>query len=135
MVGLGEVGRVLFEPLREGRGFMVCGLDLDKEGMDEVGQNLDHLLREVDVMYICVLGAYREEFADIVAGYVEGFEPKPAIINSTAQSKTTKEVQGRCRDCLAAFSHPWGTEKIGTCEMEVETLIEIVLADTTNPWH
>ena len=110
VVGLGEVGRPLYELLKECGKFLVYGFDIDEEKMREVGQSRSGLPSEVDVMHVCIPCFSREEFVDVVVGYVERFKPKLVIINSTVQPGTTMDVHKRC-GCLVAHSPIRGVHK------------------------
>ena len=103
VVGLGEVGRPLFELLDESGCFIVHGIDLDEAKMGEVGQHKKNLVKEVDIMHICIPCVNQEKFISTVANYAKQFKPKLVIINSTVMPRTTKEVSKRC-ECLVAHS-------------------------------
>ena len=110
VVGLGEVGRPLFELLRESERFVVYGFDIDEEKMREVGQSRSGLPSEVDVIHVCIPCFSRDEFVDVVVGYVERLKPKLVIIHSTVPSGTTLDVHKRC-GCLVAHSPVRGVHK------------------------
>jgi len=109
VIGLGEVGRPLFELLRESGHFDVFGLDLDKEKMREVGQ--DTLPSEVDIMHICIPCLSPDEFTDIVVDYVKRLKPNLVIIGSTVPPGTTEKVHEQCGGCLVAHSPFRGVHK------------------------
>lgn len=71
VVGLGKVGRALFELLEESAKFAVYGFDIKKERICEVGQTI--LPSEVDVMHICIPCSDRNYFLDSTVGYVKRF--------------------------------------------------------------
>jgi len=75
VVGLGEVGRALFELLKESGRFEVYGFDLDANKMREIGQSAV-LPEKVDVMHVCFPCAGKEEFVGSVVGYVGRFKPR-----------------------------------------------------------
>jgi UDP-N-acetyl-D-mannosaminuronate dehydrogenase len=110
VVGLGEIGRTLFELLKEANSFNVYGLDSDKTKMDAVGQDKSKLPKEVDTMHVCLPCKSQKAFADDVAGYVKQFNPKLVIINSTVPPGTTKKLQQSC-SCLVAHSPARGVHK------------------------
>jgi len=110
VVGLGEVGRPLYELLKEGGKFLVYGFDIDEEKMREVGQSRSGLPSEVDVVHVCISCFSQDEFVDVVVGYVEWFKPKLVIINSTVQPGTTMDVHKHC-GCLVAHSPVRGVHK------------------------
>jgi UDP-N-acetyl-D-mannosaminuronate dehydrogenase len=110
VVGLGEIGRTLFELLKEENIFIVYGLDSDKTKMDAVSQDKSKLPKEVDTMHVCLSCKSQEAFTNAVAGYVKQFKPKLAIINSTVPPGTTKKLQRSC-GCLVAHSPARGVHK------------------------
>jgi len=90
VVGLGEVGRPLFELLKESRKVLVYVWDVDKEKMQDIRQG--DLTREVDVVHICYRCSGQEEFVNTTVDYVRQFRPKLTIINSTVPPGTTEKV-------------------------------------------
>jgi len=112
VVGLGEVGRPLFELLRESGMFEVYGFDLDTEKMRSVGQSEDVLPPAVDVMHVCIPCFDKEDFVNSVVGYVGRFKPKLVIVNSTVAPGTTAEIYRRVNGlCLVAHSPVRGVHK------------------------
>jgi UDP-N-acetyl-D-mannosaminuronate dehydrogenase len=103
VIGLGEVGRPMFELLNESRHFIVHGYDLDEAKMSEVRQHKKDLPKEVDIMHVCIPCVSQEQFVNIVADYAKQFKPRLVIINSTVIFGTTNEVSKRCQ-CLVAHS-------------------------------
>jgi len=110
VVGLGEVGRPLYELLRESGRFVVYGFDIDEAKMREVGQSGRGLPSELDVMHVCVPCFSRDEFVNVVVSCVERFKPKLVIVNSTVPSGTTMDVHKSC-GCLVAHSPVRGVHK------------------------
>ncbi len=111
VVGLGEVGRPLFELLRESEKFDVYGYDLDADKMRGIGRSCV-LPNNIDVMHVCIPCHDKEEFVKSVAGYVERFNPKLVIINSTVAPGTTVDVYRRIKgQCLVAHSPVRGVHK------------------------
>lgn len=111
VVGLDEVGRPLFELLKESGRFVVYGFDVEEERMREVGQNPSSLPSEVDVMHVCIPSFSRDEFVNVAVGYVKRFKPKLVIIDSTVQLGTTMDVHKCCSGCLVAHSPVRGVHK------------------------
>jgi UDP-N-acetyl-D-mannosaminuronate dehydrogenase len=103
VVGLGEVGRTLFEILEESGEFTVYGYDLDEAKMNQVGQHQKDLPKNVDTMHICLPCVKQDKFVAVTTGYAMQFKPKLLIIHSTVMPGTTKEVSERCK-CLVAHS-------------------------------
>jgi len=109
-MGLGEIGRTLFELLKEKDSFAVYGLDLDETKMRAAGQDRSKLPNEVDTMHVCLPCKNQDNFVDTVDSYAKKFKPKLLIINSTVPPGTTKKVQQSCK-CLVAHSPARGVHK------------------------
>jgi len=90
VVGLGEVGRSLFELLRESKKFEVYGWDIDEKKMEDVQQG--DLPKKVDVLHICYLCRNQETFVKTTVDYMRRFRSELAIINSTVPPGTTERV-------------------------------------------
>jgi len=90
VVGLGEVGRSLFELLKESGRFEVYGWDVDKEKMQDIQQS--KLPTKVDVLHICYRCSGQEEFLNAAVDYVRRFKPELTIINSTVPPGTTEKL-------------------------------------------
>jgi UDP-N-acetyl-D-mannosaminuronate dehydrogenase len=110
VVGLGEIGRTLFELLKEKSRFTVYGLDLDKTKMRATSQDVSKLPQEVDTMHICLPCKNQDKFVATVTNYANQFKPKLLIINSTVPPGTTMKVQQSCT-CLVAHSPARGVHK------------------------
>jgi UDP-N-acetyl-D-mannosaminuronate dehydrogenase len=110
VVGLGEIGRTLFELLKEKDSFAIYGLDLDETKMRAAGQDRSKLPNEVDTMHVCLPCKNQDNFVDTVDSYAKKFKPKLLIINSTVPPGTTKKVQQSCK-CLVAHSPARGVHK------------------------
>ncbi|MEM1540900.1 MAG: GDP-mannose dehydrogenase [Candidatus Bathyarchaeia archaeon] len=111
IVGLGEVGRPLFELLKESGKFDVYGYDLNEGKMQGV-QKAAALPDNFDVMHVCIPCHDRGEFVENVASYVERFKPKLVIINSTVAPGTTLDVYRRVKGaCLVVHSPVRGVHK------------------------
>ena len=91
IVGLGEVGRVLFELFKESGKFGVYGLDTDKKKMKDIVGEM-RLPENVDVMHICYPCVRQEEFAQTTSDYIRKFKPKLTIIESTVSPGTTQKI-------------------------------------------
>jgi UDP-N-acetyl-D-mannosaminuronate dehydrogenase len=110
VVGLGEIGRTLFDLLKEKDSFTVYGLDLDKTKMRVARQDQSKLPKEVETMHICLPCKNQDNFVATVASYAKQFKPNLLIINSTVPPRTTKKIQQSC-DCLVAHSPARGVHK------------------------
>jgi UDP-N-acetyl-D-mannosaminuronate dehydrogenase len=109
VVGLGDVGRSLFELVKESGRFVVYGFDVDENKMRDVGQK--SLPREVDVMHVCIPCSDKSTFVNAVVGYVKRFNPKLVIIDSTVPPGTTAEAYKRIGECLVSHSPVRGVHK------------------------
>jgi UDP-N-acetyl-D-mannosaminuronate dehydrogenase len=87
VIGLGEVGRPLYEILRSSESFDVYGYDL-REDISPHG--LGELPRGPDFLHICY--PYTEEFIDTVLEYVRILRPKALLIHSTVLPGTTRSI-------------------------------------------
>jgi UDP-N-acetyl-D-mannosaminuronate dehydrogenase len=109
-VGLGEIGRTLFELLKEKGSFTVYGLDLDKTKMRATSQDLSKTPKKIDTLHICLPCKDQDNFVATVTSYANQFKPKLLIINSTVPPRTTKKVQQNCK-CFVAHSPTRGVHK------------------------
>lgn len=107
-MGLGEVGRPLYEILVESRLFSVSALDLDESKMRRVQAAPPD--GKVDVMHVCFPCYSREEFVKAVLEYVRRFDPGITIINSTVPPGTTEELMKKA-GCLIAHSPVRGVHR------------------------
>jgi UDP-N-acetyl-D-mannosaminuronate dehydrogenase len=110
VVGLGEIGRTLFELLKEKDSFTVYGLDLDQAKMRAARQDTSALPKKVDTMHICLPCKDQDKFVATVASYAKQFEPRLLIVDSTVPPGTTKKIQQVC-ECLVAHSPARGVHK------------------------
>jgi UDP-N-acetyl-D-mannosaminuronate dehydrogenase len=100
VVGLGEVGRALFELLRESGRFAVHGFDVDRQRMLAVQQV--ELPETVDTMHVCIPFVGRDEFVKAVTEYAVRFKPGLIIVDSTVMPGTTSIV---CESCGCPVAH------------------------------
>jgi UDP-N-acetyl-D-mannosaminuronate dehydrogenase len=98
VVGLGEVGRSLFELLRESKKFEVYGWDIDEKKMQDVQQG--DLPKKVDVLHICYLCRNQDTFVKTTADYVRRFKPELTIVNSTVPPRTTEKIHAISGGCM-----------------------------------
>ena len=108
VVGLGEVGRAIFDLLKETGRFTVYGFDVDKSKMHDIAQS--SLSTKMDLMHICIPCASQEGFVKAVVEYAKRYKPKLAIIDSTIPPGTTNSVSKQCT-CLVAHSPFRGVHK------------------------
>jgi len=111
VIGLGEVGRPLYDLMKENPGFDVYGLDLNEERMREIGQRELGFPSEFEVMHVCIPCFGKSEYVNTVVGYIYQFKPKLVIINSTVEPQVTMEVYRLCGNCLVAHSPVRGVHK------------------------
>lgn len=90
VIGLGQVGRSIFELLKESGEFSVYGYDVDRKKMQ--GTGVSGLPEKVDVMHICYPCPDEKEFVKITVDYVNRFLPELTIIDSTVPPGTTWNV-------------------------------------------
>lgn len=90
VVGLGEVGRSLYELLKQSKKFDLYCFDVDKQKMQDIVQN--DVPTKLDVLYICYPCGSPEDFVKITVDYMNKFKSELTIINSTVPPGTTKKV-------------------------------------------
>lgn len=90
VVGFGEVGRSLFDLLKQSKKFDVYCLDINKEKMHNIQQN--DLPKEVDVLHLCYPCSNQEDFVKTTVYYMKRFKSELTIINSTVPPGTTEKV-------------------------------------------
>ena len=93
IIGLGEIGRPLYEIIIESGRFRVYGLDIDAEKMRMINAHTPK--EKVDVMHICIPCYSREGFIKSTVEYINSFDPEITIINSTVPVGTTEEIGRR----------------------------------------
>jgi len=89
IIGLGEVGRALFELFKESRKFDVFGFDLNKEKRKNSKKKLPET---VDVMHICYPCYDQETFILTTIEYINKINPELTIIESTVPPGTTEKI-------------------------------------------
>jgi UDP-N-acetyl-D-mannosaminuronate dehydrogenase len=90
VVGLGEVGRSLYDLLKQSKKFDLYCYDVDKTKMQDITQG--EIPTKLDVMYICYPCGSQENFINLTVDYMNKFISDLTIINSTAPPGTTKKV-------------------------------------------
>jgi UDP-N-acetyl-D-mannosaminuronate dehydrogenase len=91
IVGLGEVGRALFELFKESGKFDVSGFDVNERKMQKIVGEVEPP-KNVDVMHICYPCVEQEEFVQTTLNYIRMFKPELTIIESTVPPGTTWEI-------------------------------------------
>jgi UDP-N-acetyl-D-mannosaminuronate dehydrogenase len=102
IIGLGEVGRALFELLEESGKFDVYGLDIDGARMRKVAGDRG-TPRTVDVMHVCYGCTQQESFVHTSLDYIKKLKPKLTIIDSTVPPGTTQKIYESSK-CLVVCS-------------------------------
>lgn len=103
VIGLGEIGRTLFEILNKSKSFDMYGLDINTTKMIEIEQNQNMIPSKVDIIHICIPFKNQEKFLKIVNIYATKYKPNLLIINSTVIPGTTQKVYEQY-NCLVAHS-------------------------------
>jgi len=91
VIGLGEVGRALFEMFEESGKFDVYGFDVDKAKLRKVVGKIEQP-KNVGVMHICYPSAEQEKFVQTTLDYIRRFKPRLTIIESTVPPGTTQKT-------------------------------------------
>jgi len=92
VLGLGCVGRALYEVIAECRRFNVYGYDVD---VSKTVHRLSEIPKPIDILHICYPYVRREEFISSAIDYIKMFKPSLVVINSTIAPGTTFEVYKR----------------------------------------
>jgi len=103
VIGLGEIGRTLFEILNKSKNFNVYGLDINATRMQSIEQNQNMIPSKLDIIHICIPFKNQEKFLKIVNLYATKYKPTLLIINSTVTPGTTQKVYEQYK-CLVAHS-------------------------------
>lgn len=110
VIGLGEIGRPIFEVLKESGKFKIYGFDLDETKMQALGQTSENLPKKVDVIHMCIPCNSQEKFVEAVVQYATKYGPRLLVVNSTIPPKTTTKIHEKCK-CLVAHSPVYGTHR------------------------
>jgi len=96
VIGLGEVGKPLYQILKASNTFMVYGYD----ARSEISPNkLEELPGNADFLQIAY--PYTEHFIEFTMRYVEQLRPKRIIIHSTVLPGTTRIIHEKTRLSIA----------------------------------
>lgn len=101
VVGLGEIGRTLYEIITESNSYFVYGLDLDKEKMRVINQNQNNFPSKVDIMHVCIPCKNQKKFLEITLQYAKQYNPRLVIINSTVLPGTTSKLYEQYQHLIA----------------------------------
>jgi UDP-N-acetyl-D-mannosaminuronate dehydrogenase len=100
IVGLGEIGRALFELYKESEKFDVYGFDIDKGRMCSITGEKEPR-EKVDVMHVCYPCHNQEEFVLTTLDYNKKFKPELTIIESTVAPGTTGKIYALSKSLVA----------------------------------
>ena len=96
VVGLGEIGRPLYEIFSESRRFNVYGYDIDpSKSINEY----DELPKPVDFLHIAI--PFSDKFIDIAINYAEEFRPRLIFIHSTIAPGTIRKINDEIKIPIA----------------------------------
>jgi len=87
IIGLGEVGKAIYDIFVESQKFEVYGYDIDSS---RTINRYEDIPRPIDVVHIAI--PYSTKFIDIVKQYLIDFKPMYAIIHSTVAPTTTRRL-------------------------------------------
>lgn len=89
MIGLGEIGRPIFDLLKMQKTWKVFGYDKDQ---NKTAHELNEIPKNICVMHVCIPCSDAKRFINVVCDLVSEFEPKLLIIHSTVPPLTTKMI-------------------------------------------
>jgi len=92
VLGLGEVGKPLYEIILKSGRYVVYGYDVNP---DKSRNSLDEIEKPVDIMHVCYPCSSKSLFVDSVVSYVLRFSPSLVIVNSTVPVGTTEEIYAK----------------------------------------
>lgn len=96
VVGLGEIGRPLYDIFSESRRFNVYGYDIDpSKSIDKY----DELPKPVDFLHIAI--PFSDKFIDIAINYAEEFRPRLIFIHSTIAPGTIRKINDEIKIPIA----------------------------------
>ncbi len=101
VVGLGEIGSTVFTVLKQSKKFRLYGIDFDKKKMQECETNELPNDSKIDVLQVCIPVENKSKFIQITKSYVEKYQPKLTVINSTVPIGTTMELHKQCGGLVA----------------------------------
>lgn len=105
VVGLGEIGKPLYEIIKESGKYDVFGYDTDPSKIVDCS-----IPSEIDILHICIPCKDMASFVKVVVSYCKMYNPKLLIINSTVPPRTTHFIADVLQsNCLIANSPMFGT--------------------------
>ena len=103
VVGLGEVGRPLYEILAESGKFEMYGFDIDPS---KTINKLEDIPSPVDYLHICIPCNDKDSFVSAVLEYIYRFKPRLVIIHSTVPPGTTRLIHQRAEPDVHVVHSP-----------------------------
>lgn len=118
VIGLGEVGRPLYELIQEAGRFSVFAVDLDACKCHGAKADVPPACH-VDIMHLCIPCLTGPNYAKIALEYYERYTPRLMIVNSSVTPGTTQQIAERINSrynlkfikCLVAYSPIRGMPK------------------------
>ena len=101
VVGLGEIGSTVFTVLKQSQKFRLYGVDFDKKKMQDCKTTEPPNDSNIDVLQVCIPAEDKIKFVQIAKSYIEKYEPKLTVINSTVPIGTTMELYKQCGGLVA----------------------------------
>ena len=80
VIGLGEIGKPLYDIIKESGHYRTYGYDIDRK---KIPVEQDNIPEEIDILHICYPCNEQDKFIDITVNYIKKFKPRLVIINST----------------------------------------------------
>ncbi|HDI02130.1 MAG TPA: GDP-mannose dehydrogenase, partial [Ignisphaera sp.] len=87
VIGLGEVGKALYEITRDTKVFDVYGFDVDHS---KTIDSLEDIPKPIDYLHIAI--PYSTNFVSSIVEYIDLFRPRATIIHSTVAPGTTRKI-------------------------------------------
>ena len=101
VVGLGEIGSTVFTVLKQSQKFRLYGIDFDKKKMQDCKTTEPPNDSNIDVLQVCIPAEDKIKFVQIAKSYIEKYEPKLTVINSTVPIGTTMQLYKQCGGLVA----------------------------------
>jgi UDP-N-acetyl-D-mannosaminuronate dehydrogenase len=101
VVGLGEIGSTVFTVLKQSQKFRLYGIDFDKKKMQDCKTTEPPNDSSIDVLQVCIPAEDKIKFVQIAKSYIEKYEPKLTVINSTVPIGTTMQLYKQCGGLVA----------------------------------
>lgn len=102
VVGLGEIGRPIFEMLNQQKSWKVFGYDKDEK---KTIHDFDNIPKKIYTLHICVPCMDVKKFINVVSDLVCRFEPKLLIIHSTVPPMTTNSIWSEIHRICPYIAH------------------------------